>query len=75
VCRAVTVDLAHTAYTFDKGHQLRLQVTSSSFPRYDRNRNIHPVEGREDYAVAVQVIFHDIDHPSSLILPSNGPAA
>jgi putative CocE/NonD family hydrolase len=55
---------------FAKGHRVRLQVTSSSFPRYDRNLNTGGNNFDEtDGVTAHNRIFHDAAHPSRLILP------
>jgi predicted acyl esterase len=45
-------------------------VTSSSFPRWDRNPNIgHPFGADAELRVARQTILHDRDHPSHIVLP------
>lgn len=59
-----------TANVFKKGHRIRLQVSSSNFPRYDRNLNT----GGELYTetemrAAQQTVLHSADYPSQLILP------
>jgi predicted acyl esterase len=49
-----------------------LEVSSSNFPRFDRNSNTGGViasETREQYQSATNRIFHDTAHPSHLILP------
>lgn len=53
------VDLWSTAHTFLPGHRMRLQITSSCFPRWDRNVG----------AAARQTVHHDAMRPSRLILP------
>lgn len=63
------IDLWATSNVFRAGHRIRLQVTSSCFPRWDRNPN----SGRElgadaEPRVARQAIHHDRDHPSRLVL-------
>jgi putative CocE/NonD family hydrolase len=65
-----TIDLQCTSNVFLKGHCLRLEVTSSSFPLWDRNLNTgeHPNRGAR-MQVARQEILHDADHPSRLRLP------
>ncbi len=66
------VDLVATANTFLAGHRIRLIVTSSSFPRFDRNPNTgRPlgVDGPEDLVTARQTIFHDTARPSHIVLP------
>jgi hypothetical protein len=67
-----TVDLWATSNVFKAGHRIRLQVTSSNFPRWDRNPNTgHPLgtDGPADLRQADQTIMHDADHPSHVLLP------
>jgi len=64
------IDMWATSNVFRKGHKLRLEISSSNFPRFDRNMNtasgtISPGKG----VPALNTIFHDADHPSALILP------
>jgi hypothetical protein len=66
------VDLGATSNVFQPGHRIRLAVTSSSFPRFDRNPNTgHSlgVDGADDFRVARQTIFHDAQRASRLLLP------
>lgn len=64
------IDLWATSNVFRKGHRIRLDVTSSSFPRWDRNPNTgHPFAADAELAVAHQVIFHDARRPSRVVLP------
>ncbi len=66
------VDLWASAYTFDPGHRIRLEVTSSNFPRFNRNLNSEtaPETGTlEDAQVAVQQVHHDEEYPSHVTLP------
>ena len=54
------VDLWATAQVFMAGHCIRVQVTSSDFPRYDRNLNTGGTFGTEVRGqVAVNTVFHD----------------
>lgn len=63
------IDLWATGNTFRAGHRIRLEITSSSFPRWDRNLNTGESGARSSRTeVAHQRIFHDPDHPSSLTL-------
>ena len=63
------VDLWATGITFRAGHRLRLQITSSSFPRWERNPNTGESAARATRtAVARQRVFHDPERPSSLTL-------
>jgi uncharacterized protein len=55
---------------FKAEHQLRVHVTSSDFPGYDRNLNTRGPFGTESrYEVAVNTIFHNSARPSHLLLP------
>jgi putative CocE/NonD family hydrolase len=68
----LTVDLGHVAHTFEPGHQIRLEVSSSNFPKYDRNLNVRTVPAladADDMQVATQQVFHDVERPSRLTLP------
>jgi putative CocE/NonD family hydrolase len=65
-----TVDMWSTAHVFLPGHRIRLDVTSSDFPRYDRNPNTgHDFGADTDLEVARQTIFHDSRYPSHVVLP------
>ena len=65
-----TIDLWSTSNVFLKGHALRLEISSSNFPRFDRNLNTaEQPESGQQFASATNVIYHDASHPSSLILP------
>ncbi|MEV1080267.1 CocE/NonD family hydrolase [Streptomyces sp. NPDC050211] len=69
------VDLWSTSIVFRAGHRIRLQVTSSNFPRWDRNLNTgEPEENATTARVARQQVFHDSDRPSRIILPVVLPA-
>lgn len=64
------VDLWSTAWCLEAGHRIRLHVTSSDFPRYDRNLNSGGVLGEEASGhVATNTVFHDVDRPSHVVLP------
>ena len=65
-----TIDLWSTSNVFLKGHMLRLEISSSNFPRFDRNLNTgeDPVLAR-NYVSATNTVYHDAEHPSALILP------
>ncbi|HEX7289939.1 MAG TPA: CocE/NonD family hydrolase [Conexibacter sp.] len=67
-CRRYEIDLWSTSNVFLRGHQLRVHVTSSSFPRWDRNLNTGKQHERT-YEVARQRIHHDTDRPSCVVLP------
>ncbi len=64
------IDLWATSNVFLKGHRIRLDITSSNFPRWDRNPNTgHDFGADAELAVAHQTILHDAEHPSHVILP------
>ena len=65
-----TITLNPTGNLFQPGHRIRVDVSSSDFPNFDRNHNT----GGDDYAnadlaPASQTIFHDVARPSRIILP------
>lgn len=66
----ITVDLWATSNVFLAGHKLRLEVSSSNYPRFDRNLNTGEEQARATRMTkATNVIYHDKAHPSALILP------
>jgi putative CocE/NonD family hydrolase len=66
----ITIDLGATSNLFRAGHRIRLEVSSSNFPRFDRNPNTGGVFGHDATVVrARQTILHDASHPSRLLLP------
>src|ERR1700722_14680302 len=66
----ITVDLWATSNVFLPGHKLRLEVSSSNFPRFDRNLNTGEDQSRGTHMVkATNVIYHDKSRPSALVLP------
>jgi uncharacterized protein len=66
----ISLDLWATANVFQKGHTLRLEISSSNFPRFDRNLNTgEQIVFGKNAVSATNVILHDSEHPSALILP------
>jgi putative CocE/NonD family hydrolase len=66
------IDLWDMAHTFKPNHRIRLEISSSNFPRFDRNLNsrVTPALGSaEDAQKAVQQVFHNAPYPSHLSLP------
>jgi uncharacterized protein len=66
------IDLKATSNLFRGGHRIRLLLTSSSFPRFDRNAGTAKRLGedrQEDLVAAEQTVFHDAQRASSLRLP------
>ncbi len=68
----VTLDLSVTSNVFLPGHRIRLEVSGSNFPRYDRNTNTGGTiaeESPEEAVVASNRVLHGAGHPSRLVLP------
>lgn len=66
----IQVDLWPTSMLFKKGHRLRLEVSSSNYPRFDRNPNTgRPIASETSPVPATQRVYHDPANPSRLILP------
>jgi hypothetical protein len=65
-----TIDLWATSNVFLPGHRLRLEVSSSNFPRFDRNLNTgEDARTGTNMVKATNTIYHDREQPSALILP------
>jgi putative CocE/NonD family hydrolase len=65
-----TIDLVATANLFKKGHAVRVEISSSNFPRFDRNLNTGHAFGRDaETAAAAQTVFHEERYPSHVVLP------
>jgi predicted acyl esterase len=61
-----------TSNVFLPGHRIRLEVSSSNFPRYDRNTNTGGAintETLDQAVVATNRVLHGPEHPSRLVLP------
>jgi putative CocE/NonD family hydrolase len=59
-----------TSNVFRKGHRIRLDISSSNFPRFDVNPNTGGELGLERrFEIAHQAIYHDSEHPSQVVLP------
>ena len=64
------IDLWSTSNVFLKGHKIRLEVSSSNFPRFDRNLNTGKSAATDsDFVKATNTVYHDGEHPSALVLP------
>jgi putative CocE/NonD family hydrolase len=66
----ITIDLWPTSTVFKRGHHIRLEVSSSNYPRYDRNPNTGRFIPTETIPMtARQNIYHSPEWPSHLVLP------
>jgi hypothetical protein len=65
-----TFPLYLTSNVFKAGHCIRLDISSSNFPRFDVNPNTGGELGVERrFEIAQQAIYHDAEHPSCVVLP------
>jgi uncharacterized protein len=66
----IAIPLYPTAHVFKKGHRLRLDVSSSNYPRFDVNPNTgEPLGTSRRRVKADNTVFHDAEHPSQVVLP------
>lgn len=64
------IEVWPTSNLFKRGHRIRLEISSSNFPMYDRNPNTGaPLGESAELRTADQTILHDADHPSRVTLP------
>jgi uncharacterized protein len=64
------IELYPTSILFAKGHRIRVDISSSNFPRFDVNPNTgEPLNQNRRTAVALNTIYHDREHPSNMVLP------
>ncbi len=66
----VEFDVDFTSYMFKKGHCVRVEISSSNFPHYERNLNTEKMPAKEtEPAIANQTVYHGGAKPSCIILP------
>jgi len=66
----VTVDLWSTSIVFNRGHKVRVAVSSSNAPRFDPNPNTgHPFRADKESRVATNTINFSNQYPSRIMLP------
>jgi putative CocE/NonD family hydrolase len=64
------VDMVGTAVVFQQGHRIRVDITSSNFPQFDRNLNTgEPLGKGTAPRVAQQTVWHSPERPSAIVLP------
>ena len=64
------IEMGVTGNVFRKGHSIRLEISSSNFPRFDRNPNTGAILGNDDkMRTAMQTVYHDTEHASHIVLP------
>jgi putative CocE/NonD family hydrolase len=70
----VEVDLWSTSYFWNTGHQIRVEVSSSNYPRFLNNPNtIDAIDENSTYAIAHNIVYVDTNHLSCIILPEPIP--
>ncbi|MGK5551111.1 CocE/NonD family hydrolase [Actinomadura kijaniata] len=68
--RRVAIDLWPTGHRFERGHRVRVHVTSGAYPKVAANPGTgEPIATAREMVAAEQEVFHDPDHPSALLLP------
>jgi hypothetical protein len=66
----ISIPAGVTSNVFRAGHRIRIEVSSSNFPRFDRNPNTgRPIAGEREIRVAHQTVLHGKQHPSYVLLP------
>ena len=64
------IDMWNTSNSFNKGHRIRIEISSSNFPRYNRNLNSgNPIASDTDITIANQTVYHGSKYPSHINLP------
>lgn len=67
------IDLGHIAHSFEPGHRIRIDLTSSAYPSIAPNQNTgNPVATDTEWKTARQIIHHSREYPSRIILPVRG---
>ena len=64
------IDMWDTSNLFKEGHRIRIEISSSNFPRYNRNLNSgNPIATDTAITIASQTVYHNTEHPSHVTLP------
>ncbi len=64
------IEMQPTSNVFLKGHKIRLDITSSNFPLWDRNLNTgHEIGVDAEMRIAHQTVYHSQKYPSHITLP------
>ncbi len=65
-----TIEMYPTSLVFRRGHRIRLDISSSNFPRFDVNPNTgEPLNDNRRWRVAENTVYLDPAHPSHILLP------
>jgi len=65
-----TIEMYPTSLVFKRGHRIRVDISSSNFPRFDVNPNTgEPLNANRSWRMAENTVLHDRRHASHIILP------
>ena len=65
-----TIEMYPTSLVFQRGHRIRLDISSSNFPRFDVNPNTgEPLNNNRRWRIAENTVYSDTQHPSHIVLP------
>ena len=65
-----TIEMYPTSLVFQHGHRIRLDISSSNFPRFDINPNTgEPLNNNRRWQIAENTVYLDARHPSDIVLP------
>ena len=65
-----TIEMYPTSLIFKRGHRIRLDISSSNFPRFDVNPNTgEPLNDNRRWRIAENSVYLDPEHPSRILLP------
>jgi hypothetical protein len=68
------IDLWETCIAFNAGHRIRIEISSSNYPRFDANPNTGEPFNQHTHTVpATNTIYHDAAHPSHILFRVTGP--
>jgi hypothetical protein len=73
---SVTIQLYPTSNVFKRNHRIRVDISSSNFPRFDINPNTgEPLNNNRQAKTALNTVYHDAARPSRIVLPLVLPAS
>lgn len=65
-----TIEMYPTSVVLKRGHRIRVDISSSNFPRFDVNPNTgEPLNNNRRWRIAENTIYFDAQHPSRIVLP------
>jgi uncharacterized protein len=65
-----TIEMYPTSLVVKRGHRIRVDISSSNFPRFDVNPNTgEPLNDNRRWRIAQNTVYFDAQHPSRIVLP------